>query len=98
MNPWEELKKYVAASDKDDLFVEACWEEAVELVSAFVGTATVPSYTYTRAVKETGAALFHRRNSQNGIAGFNAQSVPVFTAKDPMNAVYPMLRPFVGWF
>ena len=98
MEPWEYLKEWVKATDADDLFVQACWAEAEALVSDFVGTASVPAEVYTRAIEETGANLFQRRRNQNGIAGFDGQSTPVFVAKDPMNTVYPLLARYVGRF
>lgn len=92
---WLALKTYVNANDEDDSLVQWAFDEAVVLVTSFVGTAPVPSTIMGRAILETGAALFHRRQNQSGIAGYRGDGSPIFSAKDPMNSVYPMLRRWV---
>jgi hypothetical protein len=93
-----QLKAYVGAPTSDDTFVTACWDEAVALVTKFVGTATVPATVLLRARIECGSELFHRRSAPNGIAQFatldGGQAVRV--ARDPMIAAYPLLTPYVG--
>ncbi len=93
-----QLKTYVGAPDSDSTFVTACWDEAVALVTQFVGTATVPATVLLRARIECGSELFHRRSAPNGIAQFatldGGQAVRV--ARDPMVASIPLLQPYVG--
>ena len=93
-----QLKSYVGAPDSDDTFVDACWTEAVALVTKFVGTATVPATVLLRSRIECGSELFHRRSAPNGIAQFaNLDgSSAVRVARDPMVAAYPLLTPYVG--
>lgn len=94
----EALHDYVGAKADKSAFVDACWEEAVALVSRFVGTATVPEGVLNRACLETGAALFQRMKATNNQANGIVDGTPVFAAKDPMVNAYALLRPFVGWF
>jgi hypothetical protein len=93
-----QLKTYVGAPDSDLTFVTACWDEAVVLVTKFVGTATVPATALLRARIECGSELFHRRSAPNGIAQFATLDggSAVRVARDPMIAAYPILTPWVG--
>lgn len=93
-----QLKAYVGAPDSDTTFVTSCWDEAVALITKFVGTKTVPATVLLRARIECGSELFHRRSAPNGIAQFatldGGQAVRV--ARDPMIAAIPLLTPYVG--
>jgi hypothetical protein len=92
------LKNYVGASDIDDAFVEDCWNEAIELVSAVVGSADVPSSVLNRAHLEAGSELFHRRSAPNGIAQFQTfDGAAIRVARDPLIGVYPILSRYLGW-
>ena len=93
-----QLKSYVGAPDSDTTFVTQCWDEAVALVTTFVGTATVPATVLLRARIECGSELFHRRSAPNGIAQFATLDggSAVRVARDPMIAAYPILVPYVG--
>ena len=96
MEPWLTLKTYVGAKDDSDAFVQDCYSVALAQVNRYVGLATVPDALMQRAVLETGAALYQRRKASNNQAqGFVDGSTPVFAAKDPMNSVYALLRPYV---
>lgn len=96
---WQNLKSWIglAANDFDDL-IQLVWTNAVGLVSAFVGTATVPNELYTEACLMTGMNLWQARAAQNGIVGFAATDRPVFAPKDPLYNVYPLLVRYVGRF
>lgn len=95
---WTDLKAYVNAPTADDDFVEQCWDEAVALVTKFVGTATVPATITDRARIEAGQELYSRRAAPNGIAQYatfeGASAIRV--ARDPMVGAYPLLQPYVG--
>lgn len=94
-----DLKDYVrATSADDDSFAAQCWEEAVELVGRYVGSATVPQTVLERAHLEVGSELFHRRNAPNGISQFATLdgSSAVRVARDPMVGAYPLLARYVG--
>lgn len=93
-----QLQDYVGAPDSDDTFVTACWNEAVELVNKFVGTATVPAAVLLRAKIECGSELFHRRSAPNGVAQFATLDggTAIRVARDPMVGAYPILMPYVG--
>lgn len=95
---WENLKEYVKSTDADDTLIQWVWTDAVALVSAFVGTATVPDSVYTHACLMAGMNLFQARVAQNGIVGFNGQDRPMFAPKDPLYNVYPLLVRYVGRF
>lgn len=92
-----ELIAYVNASTTDLPFAEDCWTEAAALVTAAIGTATVPAAIVTRATLEAGSELFHRRQAPNGIAQFATDGAPaVRVARDPMVAARPILAPYIG--
>jgi hypothetical protein len=96
--PYQQLKTYVGAPNTDDTFVADCWDEAVALVTKFVGTATVNADVLNRAYIECGSELFHRRSAPNGVAQFATLDggSAVRVARDPMIAAYPILVPWVG--
>lgn len=94
---YELLKTFVGASDLDDTYVEQCWDEAVAHVNTFVGTSDVPTPVLTRCYVEAGSELFHRRSAPMGVsqfASFDGSAIRV--ARDPLQGVYPLLRPYVG--
>lgn len=93
----ELLKEFVRASDIDDAFIAQCWDEAVALVSVYVGSHDVPTPVLTRAYIECGSELFHRRSAPMGVSQFaSADGSAVRVARDPLLGVYPLIRPYVG--
>ena len=89
-----DLKAYVGSTAAvDDSFVESCWDEASELVAAYVGGTVVPGFVMDRAILEVGAELFHRRSAPGGITQFATLEgpSPVRMARDPMLGAYPIL-------
>lgn len=97
---FEALKAYVGAhGNADDDFIDACWHEAVALVAAYVGSATVPTEVLNRAYLECGSELYHRRSAPNGVAQFATMDggSAIRVARDPMVGAYPILRKFVGF-
>lgn len=91
----EVVKAYVNAPETDNDYIATCLNEALGLVGKFVGNALVPEAILDRAVLETAAALYHRKNTQNGLVGYTGEGQPIYSAKDPMNTVYPLLRKYV---
>ena len=93
---WEDLKTYVGSKSDSDAYVTACFEEATELVDAFIGSATVPQIIRNRCVLEVGARLFSRRDAKDGLAQYaSLEGAPVFVARDPMVGVYPILNRYM---
>lgn len=91
------LARYVGAVDHEDGFVDACDEEATALVTRFIGTTDVPKEVRARAILEVGADLYYRKHARNGIVGIDDDidaPVGVRIARDPMQAAYPLLRPY----
>lgn len=85
----------VASIDGD--FVESCAAEALALVTQLLAGATTPppAEIRDRAVVETGAALFTRRQAPNGITQYaDPTGTPVRLARDPMNVARVILA---GW-
>lgn len=77
-------------------FEDGCVQTATALVNNYVGTASVPAVIKDQAMLLAASELYHRRSAPNGIAQFaTMDGQPVRVAKDPMNAVYPLLLPFV---
>lgn len=96
----DRLADYVDAADGDD-YVSEVLDEAEALVSGYIGEAaapTIPDLVRDRAVLEAAAALYHRRQTKLGIIGLgnlDGQAQPVRTARDPLNAVRPILGPYI---
>lgn len=87
-----------STSTADAAFIEQCADEAVALVSGYVGTdaALVPVSVLTRAYVEVGSELYNRRSAPNGISQFAAaDGSAIRVARDPLVAAYPLLRPFM---
>lgn len=96
------LRSYVTPEARsvvsiDGEFVESCAAEALALVTQLLaGVATPPpAEVRDRAVIETGAALFTRRQAPNGITQYaDPTGTPVRLARDPMNVARVILA---GW-
>ena len=90
---FDELKAYVGAGTPDDDFVDSCWHEAIALVDAYVGDATVDADVLNRAYLECGSELYHRRSAPNGVAQFATLDggSAIRVARDPLVGVYPLV-------
>lgn len=94
----EEFKAYVGTDEASD-FVEECLDAGKQLVNAYIGEIdTVPHEVHVQAILICASEFFHRRSAPNGVAQFASfDGSPIRVAKDPMNAVYPLLQRFVGY-
>ncbi|GAA2082203.1 hypothetical protein GCM10009840_17880 [Pseudolysinimonas kribbensis] len=94
----EDLSQYVGANADDAAFVASCWARADALVTAYVGSAEVPSAILDGATLDVGAELYHRRNAPSGITQFATagDASPIRLARDPMTSAYPVLARWVG--
>ncbi|WP_303349515.1 hypothetical protein [Kocuria sp.] len=76
-----------------------CTAEAMDLVARHIQGRPVPDPIVTRAVVETAADLFWRKQARAGVVDFGAgsESGPelVHVANDPLRAVRPMLAPYL---
>ena len=91
----EQLQNYVGTKETGT-FIEGVLASANSLVNTYVKSAAVPATIRDQAVLTVASELFHRRSAPNGVAQFaSLDGSPVRIAKDPMNAVYPLLMPFV---
>lgn len=91
-----DFQAYVGTDETD--FPTDCLATGTALVTRYVGDATVPSAVLDQATLVTASEVFHRRSAPNGIAQFASfDGAPVRVAKDPMNAAYAILKPYVGW-
>lgn len=89
------LRAYLRVNSDEGL--SDAWETADALVTAFVGSSTVPAAVLKQATMKTAAELYHQRSAPQGIAQFADQTgAPVRTARDPLTGAYPLLRPFAG--
>jgi hypothetical protein len=90
-----QLQAYVGTKEEGS-FIEGCLASANFMVSNYIGTAAVPAIIKDQSVLTCASELFHRRSAPNGVAQFaSMDGSPVRIAKDPMNAVYPLILPFV---
>lgn len=91
------LLAYVGASDADMAFATAKHAEALALVTAYVGSATVPPAVLDQAVLEVGSKLWARKSAPQGAAQYDTLgSAPAMTPRDPLVTVYPTLARFIG--
>lgn len=92
-----DFQAYVGTDETGD-FINSCLTAGHALVDDYQGEATVPNQVHIQAVLITASELFHRRSAPNGVSQFASfDGAPVRVAKDPMNAVYPLLLRYVGF-
>lgn len=93
----EEFQAYVGTDETT--FPQECLTAGHALVTKYIGAVTtVPVSIHDQATLVVSSELFHRRSAPNGVAQFaSMDGAPVRVARDPMNAVYPLLLPFVGY-
>lgn len=93
-----QFRAYVGTQE-DSVFVTDCLNAAQALVTRYVGAVTgIPSHITDQATLICASELFHRRQSPGGITQFADMSgSAVRVGKDPMNASYELLRPYVGF-
>lgn len=93
-----EFQAYLNTDETGD-FIESCLSAGNAHVGRFIGDVdTVPAEIHNQAILICSAELFHRRNSPQGVTQFAAMDgTPMRAAKDPMNAVYPLLQPYVSY-
>jgi hypothetical protein len=91
-----EFQAYVGT--EETTFPTECLTSGLALVTRYVGTKTVPTAIKDQATLIASSELFHRRSAPNGVAQFaSMDGSPIRVAKDPMNAVYPLLMPYTGY-
>jgi hypothetical protein len=91
-----EFQAYVGT--EETTFPQACLTAGNALVNRFIGTKTVPVTVHDQATLIASSELFHRRSAPNGVAQFASfDGAPIRVAKDPLNAVYPLLMPYTGY-
>lgn len=92
----EQFQAYVGTDEST--FPQECLTAGLALITNYVGTATVPTAVKDQATLIASSELFHRRSAPNGVAQFaSMDGAPVRVAKDPLNACYPLLLPYVGF-
>ena len=93
-----EFQAYVGTDETGD-FIESCLDAGHQLVDNYIGDIdTVPSQVHVQGILICSSELFHRRSAPNGVAQFASfDGSPIRVAKDPMNAVYPLLQRYVGY-
>jgi hypothetical protein len=92
----EEFQAYVGTDETT--FPQECLTAGHALVTKYIGAKTVPVSLHDQAVLITSSELFHRRSAPNGVAQFASfDGAPIRVAKDPMNAVYPLLQRYVSY-
>jgi hypothetical protein len=91
-----EFQAYVGT--EETTFPEECLTAGHALVNRYIGTKTVPVSVHDQATLIASSELFHRRSAPNGVAQFASfDGAPIRVAKDPLNAVYPLLMPYTGY-
>jgi hypothetical protein len=92
-----EFQAYVGTDETT--FPQECLNSGLALVETYIGeVVTVPVSLFDQSVLIASSELFHRRSAPNGVAQFASfDGSPIRVAKDPMNAVYPLLQRYVGY-
>jgi hypothetical protein len=93
-----DFQAYVG-TDETGEFIQSCLTAGLDLVERYIGAiTTVPDDVKNQAVLICASEIFHRRSAPNGVAQFASfDGAPIRVAKDPMNAVYPLLIGYVGY-
>ena len=93
-----DFRSYVG-TDEDSDFVTNCLAAGKALVTRYIGdVTTVPIHIRDEADLICASEFFYRRQSPQGVTQFaTMDGNPVRAAKDPMNAVYPLLQPYCGY-
>jgi hypothetical protein len=93
----EEFQAYVGTDETGD-FVQSSLDAGTSIVETYIGDVlTVPEDVLKQSILICSSELFHRRSAPNGVAQFASfDGSPIRVAKDPMNAVYPLLQRYVG--
>ena len=92
----EQFQAYVGTDEST--FPQECLTSGLALVTRYIGTKTVPAAIKDQATLIASSELFHRRSAPNGVAQFASfDGSPIRVAKDPLNAVYPLLMPYTGY-
>jgi hypothetical protein len=101
----EKLAAYVQVDAVEDAaYLAECVQEAADLVQDLITrnkTRPVPESVAERAELETGADLFHRRRSRNGVAVFGSGDdlggmEAVRVTRDPSATARAMLAAYLG--
>lgn len=94
----EDFRNYVGTKE-DSKFVTDCRDAGLALVERYIGdTVGVPSHVKDQATLIAASEIFNRRQAPAGITQFADMSgSAVRVGKDPMNAAYELLRPYVGF-
>ena len=94
----EEFQTYVGTDETGD-FVQSALDAGTSIVETYIGEiTTVPDEVVKQSILICSSELFHRRSAPNGVAQFASfDGSPIRVAKDPMNAVYPLLQRYVGY-
>ena len=91
-----QLQSYIGTKETGS-FIEGCLASGLSLVNNYIGSSDVPVSIKDQAVLICASEIFHRKSAPQGVAQFAAlDGQPIRVAKDPMNAVYPLLLPFIG--
>jgi hypothetical protein len=94
----QDFKDYVGTKDATE-YPQQCLDAGLALVVRFIGTVeTVPDEVKDQATLVAASEIYHRRNSPQGISQFADGSGTLQRVnRDAMNAVYPLLHPYVGY-
>jgi len=93
-----QFQSYLGTDETGD-FIESCLSAGNAHVGRYIGDVdTVPNHVHEQAILICSSELFYRRQSPQGVTQFAAMDgTAVRAGKDPMNAVYPLLQPYVGY-
>jgi hypothetical protein len=92
-----EFQAYVGT--EETTFPQECLNSGAALVERYIGEiVSIPASIKDQSILIASSELFHRRSAPNGVAQFASfDGSPIRVAKDPMNAVYPLLMPYTGY-
>ena len=93
-----QFRDYIGTKE-ESVFVQDALDAGKSLVARYIGETTgVPTHIVDQSVLIVASELFHRRQAPGGVTQFADMSgSAVRVGKDPMNAAYELLRPYVGF-
>ena len=89
----EDAQEYIENSSGD---VASLLATAQALVENYIGTATIPETIRDHAVLVLTQDLSMYQRSPGGITNYAGEDTAIRLPADPMRAIKPMLKPFVG--
>jgi hypothetical protein len=88
----EQAENYIETTDQP---VAPLLAAAYGLINPYIGSVAIPEEVLDQAVLQLTQELSYRQRSPGGIVNYTGEDTVVRLSKDPMSAIYPLLKPYV---